>query len=60
MPNPRPSEDAHNAKSGITPGETPNTDKTRKPDRPVDEEDVFGGAERTHKNEDVQSDSVKP
>jgi len=49
-----------NAKSGVTPGETPSTDKTRKPDRPVEEEDVFGGAERAHKGEDVQSESAKP
>lgn len=48
------------AKSGVKPGETPNTDKTRKPDRPVDEEDVFGGHERTHKSEDVQSPATKP
>lgn len=48
------------AKTGVTPGETPNTDKTSKPDRPVDEEDVFGGAERTHKGEDVQSENAKP
>ncbi len=49
-----------NAKTGVTPGETPNTDKTRTPDRPVDEEDVFGGQERTHKTEDVESGSAKP
>ena len=48
------------AKSGVKPGETPNTDKTRRPDRPVEEEDVFGGAERTHKGDDVQSESAKP
>lgn len=48
------------AKTGVTPGETPNTDKTRTPDRPVEEEDVFGGAERTHKGEDVQSENAKP
>jgi hypothetical protein len=48
------------AKSGVKPGETPNTDKTSKPDRPVEEEDVFGGAERTQKGEDIQSESAKP
>ena len=48
------------AKTGVAPGETPSTDNTRTPDRPVDEEDVFGGAERTHKGEDVQSESAKP
>ncbi len=48
MSKPRETEDAHNAKSGVRPGETPSTDATRRPDRPVDEEDVYGGAERTH------------
>ncbi|PZO54806.1 MAG: hypothetical protein DCF16_04285 [Alphaproteobacteria bacterium] len=48
------------AKSGVKPGETPGTDKSSKPDRPVDEEDVFGGHERTHKSDDVESGSVKP
>lgn len=48
------------AKSGVMPGGTPSTDKTRKSDRPVEEEDVFGGAERTQKGEDVQSESTKP
>ena len=48
------------SKAGVKPGETPNTDKTRKPDRPVDEEDVFGGHERAGKNDDVQSPATKP
>lgn len=48
------------AKSGVTPGETPSTDKTRTPDRPVEEEDVFGGAERAHKGEPVSSSNAKP
>lgn len=60
MAAPRQPESEKNAKSGVKPGATPNTDKTRKPDRPVEEEDVFGGAERTQKGEDVQSDSAKP
>jgi hypothetical protein len=60
MSEPRKTEDAHNSKSGVVPGETPTTDATRRPDRPVDEEDVFGGAERTHKGEDVESENAKP
>jgi hypothetical protein len=60
MSEPRNKEDSHNSRSGVTPGETQNTDATRRPDRPVDEEDVFGGAERTHKNEDVESENAKP
>jgi hypothetical protein len=60
MGEPRQPEDAKNAKSGAEPGATPNTDKSRNPDRPVDGEDVFGGHERTQKNEDVQSPAQKP
>jgi hypothetical protein len=48
------------AKSGVRPGERPSTDKTRMPNRPIDEEDVFGGAERTHKGEPVSSPNAKP
>jgi len=49
------------AKSGLKEGETPSTDSTRKPDRPTEEEDVFGGVERTKKNEGgAKSDHVKP
>lgn len=60
MAEPRQPESAENAKSGVKPGATPNTDQTRAPDRPVEEEDVFGGAERTQKGEDVKSGSAKP
>ena len=60
MAEPRQPESEKHAKSGLKPGATPNTDHTRKPDRPVDEEDVFGGAERTQKGEDVKSDAAKP
>jgi len=60
MAEPRQPQSDTNAKSGVKPGATPNTDATRKPDRPVDEEDVFGGAERTHKGEEVESDNAKP
>lgn len=60
MAEPRQPESPKNAKSGVKPGETPNTDRSRKPDRPVEEEDVFGGAERTQKGDDVTSESAKP
>lgn len=49
-----------NAKSGVTPGETQNTDRSRRPDRPVEEEDIFGGVERAKKGEDVESGGAKP
>lgn len=48
------------SRSGVAEGETRSTDATRKPDRPVDEEDVFGGHERTQKNDDVESGGAKP
>jgi hypothetical protein len=60
MAEPRQPESANSEKSGVKPGETPNTDQTRKPDRPVDEEDVFGGAERNQKGDDVESEGTKP
>jgi hypothetical protein len=60
MAEPRQPESAKHAKSGIEPGATPNTDKTRKPDRPIEEEDVFGGHERTDKTKDVESGGTKP
>jgi len=50
----------HDANSGVKPGETPNTTKQGGGPRPVDEEDVFGGAERTHKNDGVESENAKP
>jgi len=48
------------AQSGVRDGETPNTDATRKPDRPTDEEDVYGGAERAKKGDGVESENAKP
>lgn len=48
------------SKPGVKPGATPNTDRTRNPDRPVEEEDVFGGAERAQKGEPVSSSATKP
>lgn len=60
MAEPRQPESANNAKSGLKPGATPNTDGSRKPDRPVEEEDVFGGAERAQKGETPSSPNAKP
>ncbi|MBC7767358.1 MAG: hypothetical protein H7124_01075 [Phycisphaerales bacterium] len=57
---PRQPENAPNAKTGVQPGETPSAPKSGGPKRPVEEEDVFGGAERTKKNEDVESGNAKP
>lgn len=48
------------ANTGVTPGETPNTTGSKNPDRPVQEEDVFGGAERVRKGKDVKSPNAKP
>jgi hypothetical protein len=48
------------AGDGVKDGETANTDHTRRPDRPVEEEDVFGGAERAKKGDDVESGNAKP
>lgn len=59
MTAPRQPESAPASKAGVKPGSTPNTDQTRKSDRPVEEHDAFGGAERTH-NEDVKSPDAKP
>lgn len=47
------------SKSGVEPGETPNTTKQGGGKRPVEEEDVFGGAERTGGGS-VSSEKAKP
>jgi hypothetical protein len=47
------------AKSGLKPGVGAPPPQTGGGKRPVDEEDVFGGAERTH-NDDVASEKAKP
>lgn len=60
MADPRQPKSEENAKAGVKPGATPNTDQSRKPDRPVEEEDVFGGHERTDKTKDVESGGTKP
>lgn len=60
MAEPRQPDNEKNAKAGVKPGGTPNTDGSRKLNRPIEEEDVFGGAERTQKGEDVKSSGTKP
>jgi hypothetical protein len=50
---------ARGAKAGLKDGEgAPPPQKGGK--RPVEEEDVFGGAERTKKGGDVESSGAKP
>ena len=54
----RPPRSVKGAKSGLEPGKAaPAPPQGGK--RPVEEEDAFGGAERTH-NDDVQSPHAKP
>jgi N-acyl-D-amino-acid deacylase len=54
MAEPRqPDREQKRAKSGVKPGETPNTVGPKGGERPVEEEDVFGGAERAQKGEPV-------
>lgn len=60
MTEPRQPEREQNAKSGVKPGETPNTTASKGGKRPVEEEDVFGGAERAQKGEPVSSPNAKP
>ena len=60
MAEPRPPESQKNAKIGVKPGSTPSTPGPNGGDRPVPEEDVFGGAERVRKGKDVQSPNAKP
>ncbi len=48
------------AKSGVKDGATPNTPGPKGGKRPVEEEDVFGGAERAQKGEPVRSPNAKP
>lgn len=60
MTEPREQKPARGAKTGVEPGETPGAKTQGGPKRPVEEEDVFGGAERTHKGEKVESENAKP
>jgi len=57
---PRRPEHSKVSKSGMEEGSTRGTDETRKADRPVKEEDVFGGHERTERYQDVKSGGTKP
>ena len=60
MSEPRQPETEKGAKTGVKPGETPSTPAPQGGDRPVPEEDVFGGAERVRKGKDVSSPNAKP
>jgi hypothetical protein len=59
MTTPQKQPHAKGAKSGLKDGEgAPPPQKGGK--RPIEEEDVFGGVERTKKGDDVQSKNAKP
>jgi hypothetical protein len=60
MTEPRQRDREKGAKSGVAPGETPNTVAPKGGKRPVEEEDVFGGAERAQNGESVSSPNAKP
>jgi len=60
MAEPQQPDRTKGAKSGVKPGATPNTPGPKGGARPVEEEDVFGGAERAHKGEPVTSPNAKP
>jgi hypothetical protein len=61
MAEPRQPDTGKGSKAGQVPGDVapPPADKRETNARPVDEEDVFGGAERTQ-NDDVKSKNAKP
>lgn len=59
MKRPRQPKEPKVSKSGLKPGQTSNTTDRGGPDRPVAEEDVFGGAERVHVRR-VRSNKAKP
>jgi hypothetical protein len=60
MAEPRQPEKAKGAKSGVKDGATPNTPGQKGGKRPIEEEDVFGGAERAQKGQRIDSDKAKP
>ncbi len=60
MAEPQQPDRAQGAKSGVKPGATPNTPGPKGGKRPVEEEDVFGGAERAQKGGPVSSPNAKP
>ncbi|MFT3727701.1 MAG: hypothetical protein QM759_07750 [Terricaulis sp.] len=60
MTAPRQPEETKRAKGGLKDGETPNTTRSKGGARSVEEEDAFGGAERTRKGKPVRSQDAKP
>jgi hypothetical protein len=60
MTGPRRPDSHKGAKTGVKPGETPNTTGPKGGKRPTEEEDVFGGAERSQKGGPVDSSHAKP
>jgi hypothetical protein len=60
MSEPRQPDRSRGAKSGVKDGATPTTPGPKGGERPVEEEDVFGGAERAQKGGRVESDKAKP
>jgi hypothetical protein len=60
MTEPRQPKRQKEAKTGVTPGATPNTPGPKGGKRPIEEEDVFGGAERAQKGDPVSSPNAKP
>jgi hypothetical protein len=60
MAEPRQPKSGKGSKSGVKPGATPSRDKRDGGNRPVEEEDIFGGAERAQKGGPVESGDAKP
>jgi len=60
MAEPRRPEREKEARLGVKPGDTANTTGPKGGKRPVEEEDVFGGAERAQKGQRVYSPNTKP
>lgn len=59
MVTPKQPQPAKGAKSGLKPGDGAPPPQNGGGKRPVEEEDIFGGAERAH-NKDVKSEKAKP
>lgn len=60
MAQPRRPKETEKARSGLKPGDGAHDPSSSKgPKRPVEEEDTFGGAERTH-DVRVRSEKTKP
>lgn len=60
MPKTQQPQHTSGARSGVKDGATPNTPAAKGEKRPVEEEDVFGGAERAQKGKPVKSANAKP